>query len=176
MHLEHAPARGDGERVARQRARLVDGAGGRHLRMMSRAPAVGADGQAAADDLAEAGQVGRDAVERLRAAERDAEAGHHLVEDEHARRAGRVSARSPRGSRRAAARSPCCRHRLDDDRGDLPLVSAASKTAAHRRVEVVLRRRQRVGGAPRRTPAEPRDAERGAPEPAGTSRSRRAPW
>ena len=50
---------------------------------MSRAAAVGADGEAAADDLAERGHVGLHAVERLRAAERDAEAGHDLVEDEH---------------------------------------------------------------------------------------------
>ena len=44
--------------------------------------AEGAAGQAAADDLAEGGQVGLDAVELLRAAEGEAEAGHDLVEDE----------------------------------------------------------------------------------------------
>ena len=50
--------------------------------MMSRAAAVGADGQAAADHLAEGGEVGPDAVALLRAAEGHAEAGHHLVEDQ----------------------------------------------------------------------------------------------
>ena len=37
----------------------------------------------AADDFAHRGQVGRDAVQRLRAAERDAEAGHHFVVNQH---------------------------------------------------------------------------------------------
>jgi hypothetical protein len=44
--------------------------------------AEGAHGQPAPDDLAERRQVWRHAVERLRASRVDAEAGHHLVEDE----------------------------------------------------------------------------------------------
>ena len=49
-----------------------------------RAPAAErADRHAAADHLAERRQVGRDAVEPLRAARMHAKAGHHLVEDQH---------------------------------------------------------------------------------------------
>ena len=79
---ERGEARRHRQRVAGERARLIDGAGGRDLLHDVAPAAVGADGQAAADDLAERGEVGRDAVELLRAAAREAEAGHHLVEDE----------------------------------------------------------------------------------------------
>ena len=50
--------------------------------------------QAAADDLPEDGQVGRDPVELLRAAPGNAEPGDHLVEDE--QRAGGVAERAER--------------------------------------------------------------------------------
>jgi len=45
------------------------------------APAVRARGEAAAQDLRQRGEVGPDAVELLRPAARDAEAGHHFIED-----------------------------------------------------------------------------------------------
>jgi hypothetical protein len=69
-------------RVARQRAGLVDRPGRRDQVHDVGAAAVGADRQAAADDLAEAGQVRPHAEDRLRAAGRRAEARDHLVEDE----------------------------------------------------------------------------------------------
>ena len=47
-----------------------------------RAAAIGAQRQAAADDLAERREVGRDAEKLLRPAVGQPEAGHHLVEDE----------------------------------------------------------------------------------------------
>ena len=73
---------GDRERVARQRARLVDVAGGGDpLHQLARA-AVRGGGQPAADHLAHHGQVGANAVELLGAAAGDAEAGDHLVADE----------------------------------------------------------------------------------------------
>ena len=66
--------------------------------MMSRATAVRADGQSAADDLAQAGQVGRDAEALLGAAARDAETGDDLVEDQQ-RAVARASSRAgARGS------------------------------------------------------------------------------
>ena len=94
-------AGGDRERVAGQRAGLVHRTGRRDQRHQVLAAAVGADRQPAADDLAEAGQVGPHAVERLGAAAVDAEAGHHLVEDRAARRADRTACAGP--SRKPAA-------------------------------------------------------------------------
>ncbi len=72
----------DRQRVARERPGLVDVAGrGDSLHRLARA-GVGRRRQAAADHLAEHGQVGFDAVQLLGAAAGDAEAGDHLVEDE----------------------------------------------------------------------------------------------
>jgi hypothetical protein len=69
--------------IAGQRARLVDGTEWRDVLHDFPAAAEGAHRHAAADDLAERRQVGPDPVELLRAALRDAEAGHHFVEDQH---------------------------------------------------------------------------------------------
>ena len=121
------------DRVARQRARLVDGADRRELLHDLALAAERADREAAADDLAERGEVRRDAVELLRAAERDAEARDDLVEDEHD--AVLVAQR-----RAAPARKPGLRRddahvagdRLDDDRRDLVAcrLRARSRTAS----------------------------------------------
>src|SRR5207245_1933582 len=70
------------ERVTRQRARLVHAAERRHVVHHAAPPAVGAHGQSAADDLAQAREVGAHAVELLGAAVGDAEARDHLVEDQ----------------------------------------------------------------------------------------------
>ena len=80
--VERGDAGGHGQGIARERAGLVDGPGGRDLVHQVGAAAVSADGQTAADDLAQAGEVGLDAVEPLRPAQADAEAGHHFIEDE----------------------------------------------------------------------------------------------
>ncbi len=69
-------------RIARKRARLIDGSLGRDQAHQSLAAAVGPHGQAAADDLAEGVKVGVNAVELGGAATCDPEAGHHLIEDE----------------------------------------------------------------------------------------------
>ena len=79
---ESRQAGGDGERVARQRSRLVHGAERRHLSHELSRAAVRADRQPAADDLAEAREVGADAVERLGPAVRHAETRDDLVEDQ----------------------------------------------------------------------------------------------
>ncbi len=81
--VERFPARAHGQRIARQRPRLIDRAERRDLIHQLRAAAVGGGGQPAADDLAEAGQVGLDAVARLGAAPVHAEPGHDLVENQH---------------------------------------------------------------------------------------------
>ena len=87
------------QRIARQRACLIDRSRRRDQLHQIGAAAVGADRQPAADDLAEARQVRPDAEDLLRAAGRGAEPGNHLVEDQQRsvrdRRASRSPARKP---------------------------------------------------------------------------------
>ena len=72
-----------GDRVARQRARLVDIAQRcKALHDAGRA-GHGADRHAATNDLAEGRQVRRDATPALRTRQRHTKARHHLVEDQH---------------------------------------------------------------------------------------------
>ena len=68
-----------GHGVARQRARLIHAAQGRNAVHDFFFAAHGRYGHSAADDFAHRGHVGRDAVQRLRAAQRHTEACHHLV-------------------------------------------------------------------------------------------------
>ncbi len=104
--------------------------------MISALAAEGAHREAAADDLAERGEVGRDAVALLRAAERHAEAGDDLVEDEHdAVRVAQVAQtlQEALGGRHDAH---VAGDRLDDDRRDLV---AFCGERCRNRVEVVVR-------------------------------------
>ena len=84
------------------------------------APAAeGADRHAAADDLAESGHVRADAVELLRAAAGDAEAGNHLVEDQQRAVSRSHSSRRVEEALRRRHAVHVAGHRLDDDAGDL---------------------------------------------------------
>ena len=102
--------------------------------------AIGADGHAATDDLAERAQVRRHAVARLRATERDPEAGHHLVEDQQRAmpRAQRAQVLQEAFAWRQAI--GVADHRFDDQAGD---VVAAFVEQGRRRVEIVVRQGQR---------------------------------
>ena len=171
---EDGEARGDRERVPRERARLVDGADRREQIHELGAPAERGERQPAADDLAEHGQVRRDAEPLLRAAARDAEAGDHLVEDE--QRAARVAQAAQRleEARRGRDDAHVRRDRLDDHRRD-PL--AVLDERLRRGVEVVVRDDDRVGrraaSARRATPGMPSVAR---PEPALASSASAWPW
>ncbi len=79
---ELGDACGHGEGVSGEGAGLVDGAVGCEEVHDIGAPAEGPDGESAADDFSECGEVRGDACEFLDAAFGDAEAGHDLVEDE----------------------------------------------------------------------------------------------
>ena len=107
------------QRIARQRAGLVDGARRRDELHQIGASAVGADRQAAADDLAETGEIRLDAEDLLRAAGRSAESRDHLVEDEQRAVADRQIAQA--GEEAIARRDDAdvAGDRLDDDGGDL---------------------------------------------------------
>ena len=88
-HIERREAGGHRERIARERARLVDRPRRRDLLHEAPPAAVRRRRESAADHLAEDGDVGLDTVEHLRADAMHAPAGHHLVEDEErAARAG----------------------------------------------------------------------------------------
>jgi len=78
---------GHGERVSRQRSRLIDLAGGGEHAHQIRPSADRGGGQSSADDLAHDRQVPPHASQFLRAAARDAKAADHLVQDQ--QRAGR---------------------------------------------------------------------------------------
>ena len=100
-----------------------------------------ADRHAAADDFAERRQVGLDAVQRLRAAERDAKARHHFVEDQHA--AVLVAHRAQRFEKSGHGQHAIhvAGDRLDDDAGDL--AADVGEQLLHLR-DVVVRERERV--------------------------------
>ena len=83
------------------------------------APAECADGHAAADDLAQRGEVGLDAVQALSALRTDAEAGHHFVEYQHRAVLGAQLAQRTQELRFGCDEVHVAGHRLDDDTGDL---------------------------------------------------------
>jgi hypothetical protein len=113
------------ERVAGQRPGLVHVPGGSEPLHEVGAPAERGCRKPTADDLAEDRQIRSDAVELLRAAPGDPEAGHHLVE--HEQRARRVRERAERlqEPRRGRNAAHVPRHRLDEDRGEALAVALA---------------------------------------------------
>ena len=156
--LQHRQARRHRDRIAAQRAGLVDRAGRRDLLHDLAASAVRADRHAAADDLAERGQVRRDAVQRLRAAERDAEAGHHFVEDQ---QRAVLRAQLAQALQIAVARRDAIHvagDRLDDQRRRSRRRASANKSL--RGVEIVVRQGQREIGERLRHARRSRHAER----------------
>ena len=110
---------GHRQRVAAERAGLIDRAGGADHFHQLVAGRVGADRQAAADDFAQAGDVRLDVIAHLRAAPGDAEAGHHFVEQQ--QRAVLVAqlAQALQISGGGQDHAHVSRDRLDDEAGDL---------------------------------------------------------
>ena len=155
--LQRRQARGHRHRIAAERAGLVDRAARRDLRHQVATAAVGADRHAAADDLAERAQVRRDAVALLRAAERDAEAGHHFVEDQ---QRAVLRAQLAQVLQVAVARQDAvgvADDRLDDQAGDL---AADVVEQLRRGIEIVVGQRQREVGERRRHARRIRQAQR----------------
>ena len=144
---ERREPRGHGDRIAGERARLVDRPQRRDL-LHDRAPAAErAHRHAAADHLAQRRQVRRDAVQALHAARVDAKARHHLVEDQHhavtvAQRAQPGQEPRPRNDQVHVAGD-----RLDDHAGDVVALHAEGRLDG---VEVVVGQHQRLVGDRRR--------------------------
>ena len=104
--VERGQAGGGRQRVPGQRAGLVHGPERRQHAHDVGPAAERADRQAAADHLAEAGEVGADAEQLLGAAAGDAEAGDHLVEDQQRADAVALGPQALRGTRAPAATRP----------------------------------------------------------------------
>src|SRR5207249_3661559 len=102
--------------------------------------AIRADGQAAADDLAQACEIGPHAVQLLRASERDAKAGDDLVEDQQRTVLRSDLAQASEESRRGSHHTHVARHRLDDQCRDL---RAARREQLAHRGQIVERQRER---------------------------------
>src|SRR4030095_16584606 len=116
-------------RISRQRPGLVHGAERGHMAHEAARSAVGAHRESTPDHLAEARQVGADAVELLRAAVRDAESRDDLVEDEHALVGERDLAQPLEEAGTGRYHAHVAGNRLDDDGGDL--APALAKERAH---------------------------------------------
>ncbi len=121
--LQRLEAAGRGNRVARQRASLVDRAQGREFFHDGASAAERGHGHAAANDLAQHGQVGRKAldllgVNALRAAQSDAKARHHLVVD-HQRAVLLRQLTDAAVIQRKRAQSSCCRRSAPGSRRQL---------------------------------------------------------
>ena len=158
--LQGGEAGGHRQRVAGQRSGLVDGAGRCHPLHQLAAAAVGADRQPAADHLAEGGQVGLDPEQLLGAAEGDAEAGHHLVENEQRAVAVAQLAETFEVPLDRRHQTHVAGDRLDEDAGHLVAVAAEQVLD---RQQVVVRGGERVGGHRARHAGRRRHAEgRGA--------------
>ena len=72
-----------GHRITGQCAGLINRPQGSQLFHDVAATAKGSNGHAATDHLAQCGEVGTNAIQRLCAPQRHAEAGHDLIEDQH---------------------------------------------------------------------------------------------
>jgi hypothetical protein len=170
---ERRPSGRHRQRVAGERAGLVDRAGRRHLAHQVAAAAEGAGRQAAADHLAEGGQVRPDAEQLLGAAPGHPEAGHHLVEDEE--RAVAVAQRAQpleiAGLRRHQAH--VAGDRLDEDGGDLAAALGEARLGGG---EVVVGRHQGGAVTAAGTPGDEGTPIVAAPEPAATRKGSAWPW
>ena len=131
------------QRISRECARLVDPTLRRDVRHQLPATPVRGGRQPAPHDLPKRGQVGLDLEESLSPARRNAEARHHLVENEQGAALVAGLSQTREEARLGRDEPHVARHRLDDHAGDL--VTPARERVFHRR-EVVVRRLDRELG------------------------------
>ena len=120
--LQRSNACGHGDGISAERAGLVDRAEWREAIHDVRAATECADGQSAADDFAEASQIGRDFKAVLRAAPGEAEAGHDFVEDQQCAIGFRDLTEKFQVARFRQIQAGIAGHGFDDDASDLILV------------------------------------------------------
>ena len=116
---EHGQSRGHGQRIARERARLVHRPQRRDQVHDLGFATVGAYGQAAADDLSQSSKVGLNAKERLRATVTQTKAGHDLIENQQRFCARGNFAQGLQITRRRRHAAHVAHHRLDNHTGNL---------------------------------------------------------
>ncbi len=163
---EHGESGRDGERVAGERACLINGTAGGDVSHDVAAPAIGRDGQAAADDFAEGGEVGQYVVQLLSAAGRHAEASHDLIEDKQRTVLAGDAAQGFEIAGLGRNAAHIAADGLDNDRRDLfPERSKVSSTASL----LLSGRAMVVSLKPLGTPGESGRPRVATPEPALTS-------
>ena len=145
------------QRITGERPGMEDFAVGGKLRHNLGASAESADGQAAADDLAQRRQVGADAEPFLRSSAGDAKAGHHFIENQQriVSVADRAQSRQKLGARRDV--SHVADERLDDNRRNL--FATFGKDRAHR-IDIVIRNDDGIGCRAARNARRVRNPER----------------
>ncbi len=136
-------ARGGGDRVPGQGARLVDRAGRGEMRHDVRAAAEGRGREAAAHDLPEGHQIRAYAINSVPTGLADAEAGHHLVGDVERPVAGAQILQALVEARQRRHHAHVARRRLRDHTGDLARVRGERGPY---RLDVVVRQHDRVAG------------------------------
>src|SRR5690606_33593560 len=144
---ERGQAGGHRQRITGQGAGLVDRAQRRNLFHDLALATEGTHRHAAADDLAEGGQVRGDTEMRLGTAQGDAKAGHHLIEDQHHAILVADLAQTFEEPRHRRNTVHVAGHRLDDDAGDILAHRAQGFTY---RSDVVVGQGQGVLGKGRR--------------------------
>ena len=146
QHGERGDARGHGERIPGKRPGLIHVPGGSHTAHVLAFAAERPNGQAAADDLAEAGQIRRHAEELSSSSIAEPKAGDHFIEDQQ-RTVG--IAQAAQAGQKAGSRGHHAHvgsHRFHDDRRHLAPV--ALQQLFHRIQVVVLGQQSVLGGAP----------------------------
>ena len=140
--LEAPEPRGHRQRIARQGARLIHGAGRRYELHQVRASPVRAYRKTAADDFAQTGKVRAHAGQCLRPSGGGAKTRDHLIENQ--QRTGLCADLAQAGEESLCRGddSHVSRNRLDDDRGNL--IGVSVERSLHRR-EIVVGRYERVG-------------------------------
>ena len=156
--LQRFDAGAHGQRIARERAGLIDRPERRDALHQVLPAAIGGYGQAAADDFAERGQIGLDAEMSLRAAVAKPKAGDHLVENQQRAVAPREASQSFEESRRGRNHAHIGGHGLDDHRGDGIAVRAEDALDG---VQVVVGSVERQRGDRLRHARRSGDAQRG---------------
>ena len=146
-HLQRGEPGRHGQRVTRQRARLVHRTGRCHTLHQVSPAAVCRGRQTAADHLAEAGEIGLHAVEHLGTLRVNPPAGHDLVEYQDGPVAARHRAKPLEEAGDRRDHPHVAGHRLDQQRGDA--LSPLVEERLHRG-EIVEREDDRVAHRRRR--------------------------
>ena len=134
--------------------------------------AKGADGQAAADDLAERGEVRLHAILHLCPANAEAVTGDHFIEDQEHVMGFRDLPDLPEVVVLRQDRADVAEHRFDDECGNI----VVGREKGFQRFGIIVGHLPRVGHEIGKDPGRVRDTHRCCTGPAFTSTASWAPW